>query len=204
MQRVKSKRKPDQSSHASEKSESTKNWERLLDDKRRVIQHAMSISNSTTKSHKLLVLVDLQGVYLALHKWLSEHNVPIDDGLILGRFALLQIERTAKEVAHRIANSQPHPTMDLQHLIEAIEINYVSGKAYLGKKLDVLKDGEYLDISTTFEMFYAPVPLKEIEWHLMNSARGDSAEAKEQLRKVKSGRRPPAFSSGAVWSPALS
>jgi len=187
VERDESGRNPDPSSHAIERSEAKKKWKKLLDDKLKVIQHAMSISNSTIKPHKLLILVDLQGIYLALHKWLSEQKVPIDDGLIIGRFALLQIERTAKEVAIRLANSQPHPTMNLQHLFESIEINYVSDKAYLGKRLDVLKDGTYLDISMTFEMFYAPVPLKEIEWRLMTSARCGSTEAKDQFRKIKSG-----------------
>jgi len=179
-------RKPNPSSFMNERSVADEKWEKLLNDKRKVIQLAMSASNSTIKPHKLLILVDLQGVYLALHKWISENNVPIDDGLIIGRFARLQIERTAKEVAVRLVNSHPRPAGDLRQLFESIEIDYVADRAYLGKRLDVLKEGTYLDISMIFEMFYAPVPLNKIEWELMKSAR-HSAEAKDQLRKVKSG-----------------
>jgi uncharacterized LabA/DUF88 family protein len=179
-------RKPNPSSFINERSVANEKWEKLLNDKWKGIQLAMSASNSTIKPHKLLILADLQGVYLALHKWISEHNVPIDDGLIIGRFARLQIERTAKEVAIRLVNSQPRPAGDLRQLFESVEISYVGDRAYLGKGLDVLKEGTYLDISMMFEMFYAPVPLNEIEWELMKSAR-HSAEAKDQLKKVKSG-----------------
>ena len=186
MQKVESRRKPDPNSFINERSVANEKWEKLLNDKLKVIQHAMSVSNSTIKPHKLLILVDLQGVYLALHEWISEYNVPIDDGLILGRFAQLQIERTAKEVAIRLANSQSPPAGDLRHLFESIEIDYVADKAYLGKCADILVEGTYLDISMRFELIYAPVPLDEIEWKLRMSAR-DSAEAKDQLRKVRSG-----------------
>ncbi len=187
MKRDESGRESDPNLYLSEKSAAKMKWEKLLNDKLEVIQHAMSVSNSRITPHRLLILVDLQGVYLALHKWLSEQNIPIEDGLIIGRFAHLQIERTSKEVAIRLMRSQPNPTADLKHLFESIEINYVADKPYLGKRLDILKDGTYLDISMNFEMFYAPAPLKEIEWHLMKSARLGSAEAKDQLRKVKSG-----------------
>jgi uncharacterized LabA/DUF88 family protein len=186
VQKDESRRKPNPNSFINERSVANEKWEKLLNDKLKVIQHAMSVSNSTIKPHKLLILVDLQGVYLALHKWISEHNVPIDDGLIIGRFAHLQIERTAKEVAIRLVNSQPRPAGDLKHLFESIEISYVADKAFLGKRLDVLQEGTYLDIAMIFEMFYAPIPLDEIESKLRKSAR-HSAEAKDQLRKVKSG-----------------
>ena len=43
---------------------------------------AIDQSNSTLEKYKLLILVDVQGMFLALHKWLSERNFPIDDGLI--------------------------------------------------------------------------------------------------------------------------
>ncbi len=147
----------------------------------------MAVSGSEIRPHKLLILVDLQGMYLALHKWLLENEVPVEDGLILGRFALLQIERTAREIAHRLAESQPSPTEDLRRLFERTKIDYVDGKAYLGQQLDVLKGGTYLDISMNFELFYAPVPLKEIEWRLSKSAKKGHLSAKEQLRKIRQG-----------------
>lgn len=180
-------RKPDLDSYANEMATANQKWRKLLNDKRRIIQHAMSISGSMITPHRLLILVDLQSVYLALHRWLSENRVPIDDGVILGEFAHLQIERTSKEVANRLVSSQPRPTANLEHLFDSIEIDYTSGTPRVGKTVEVLQEGVYLDIATTFEMFYAPVPLKNIEWNLRLAARRGSAEAKEQLRKVRSG-----------------
>jgi len=78
------------------------------------------------------------------------------------------------------------PAGDLRQLLESIEISYVGDKAHLGNSLNVLEGGTYLDILMNFEMFYAPVPLDEIEWQLRRSAR-HSAEAKGQLEKVKAG-----------------
>lgn len=187
MQKDEHGRDPDLNLHASEKSEATSKWEKLLEDKLKVIQFSMGLANSTIKPHRLLILVDLQGIYLALHKWLSEQRVPIDDGVIIGNFALLQIESAAQEVAFRLVKSQAQPTLDLKSLFESIDINYVDGKAYTGNSPSILKNGTYLDISMKFEMFYAPVPLKKIEGYLFKSARSGSKEARDQLTKVKSG-----------------
>jgi uncharacterized LabA/DUF88 family protein len=162
-------------------------WERKINDKLKVLQYAIEVSKSTIISHKLLILVDLQGIYLALHKWLSEHNFPIDNGLIISRLAHLQIEQTSKEVATRLSKIQSQPTIDLRDLFDSINIDYINGKPHLGKELNILFKGNYLDISTSFEMFYAPVPLEAIQWNLMKSAKRGSTDAIDQLRKVKLG-----------------
>ncbi|MGY3978585.1 NYN domain-containing protein [Aeromonas mytilicola] len=180
-------REPDSNRYVNERHLENLKWEKILNDKQKAVQFAMDASNSTITPHKTLILVDLQGIYLAFHKWLSEHNIPIDDGLIIGKFAHLQIESTSREVALRLARSQPHPTMDLRSLVESMKINYVDDKPFLGEELKVLKNGKYLDISMRFELFYAPVPLKEIEWRLIKSAKNGSEEAISQLRKIKSG-----------------
>ncbi|WP_448243089.1 NYN domain-containing protein [Pseudoxanthomonas mexicana] len=187
MQHKNPSREPAPLANFAERVQAEQKWKAQVSDKIRVIEHAMAVSGSEIRPHKLLILVDLQGMYLALHKWLLENEVPVEDGLILGRFALLQIERTAREIAHRLAESQPSPTEDLRRLFERTKIDYVDGKAYLGQQLDVLKGGTYLDISMNFELFYAPVPLKEIEWRLSKSAKKGHLSAKEQLRKIRQG-----------------
>lgn len=187
MQHKNASREPAPLAHFAEKIGAEQKWKALLADKIRVVEHAMAVSGSEIRPHKLLILVDLQGMYLALHKWLLGNEVPVQDGLILGRFARLQIERTAREIAYRLTKSQPSPTEDLRQLFERTKIDYVDGKAYLGQQLDVLKGGTYLDISMNFELFYAPVPLEQIEWRLKKSASKGNAQAKEQLRKIRHG-----------------
>lgn len=187
MQNHDSGRKPNSDLYASARAAAKKKWERLLNDKMRAVQLAMDSSGSAITPHKLLILVDLQSIYLAFHKWLSDHKVPIDDGLIIGRLGHFQIERISKEVANRLAISQPSATADLSDLLDSIKIEYIDDRPHLGSTLNVLKNGTYLDISANFEMFYAPVPLREIEGKLWVSARRGSAEAKNQLTKVRAG-----------------
>lgn len=161
-------------------------WRRLLDDKVKAAQLGLASSSSVVEPHRLLMLVDLQGMYLAFHEWLSDCGVPIDDGFIISKFVHLQIERAAQEVADRVARSRPR-TMDLRRLVDSIEVTYIDGRPCLGKKLDVLKDGTYLDISMKFEMFYAPVLLEEMEWRLRKAASRGSAKASTQLQQIRSG-----------------
>ncbi len=181
-------RNPDLNLYSSEKTEANTLWEKLLADKWKVIRYAMGISQSTIKHHRLLILVDLQGMYLAFHKWLSQQQVPIDDGIIIGKFALLQIERTALEVANRIVKFQQQPALNLKSLFDSIDVSYVDGKAYTNNSPLVLKGGTYIDVSMSFEMFYAPVPIERIKGDLFREVRkSGSIEAKNQLRKIQSG-----------------
>ncbi|WP_199851013.1 MULTISPECIES: NYN domain-containing protein [unclassified Halomonas] len=180
-------RKPDLSAYLDQQNKAVKDWEMLFSDKSKVVRHAMSVSNSKIKPHRTLILVDVQGVYLGLQSWLSENNVPMDDGVLLGSFAHLQIERVGQEVASRVVAAHAGPSCDLKELFDSIKINYVDGKAYLGNEPKVAMDATYLDISMSFEMFYAPAPLKEIEGYLFKAARSGSQEAREQLKKAESG-----------------
>lgn len=159
----------------------------LFNNKLKVARYSMKTSGSIIKPHKVLILVDLQGVYFGLQSWLRENNVPMEDGAILSSFAQAQIERTGKEIASRVVNAHSTPAYDLSTLLDAIEINYIDGKAYLGNELKVAKDSAYLDISMIFEMFYAPVPLSQMEWQLKKSASRGHPTAKDQLRKIESG-----------------
>lgn len=148
---------------------------------------AMIESGSQVISHRILILVDLQGMYIAFHKWLSDYNFPMTDGLIASRFAHLQIERTFKEVTKRLLSASPEKTSDYMGFVESIKLKEVDGKLYLGEVLNVLKEGAYLDISPSYELFYAPIPLSSIEWRLKKYSRNESVEVKRQLNNIKDG-----------------
>lgn len=162
-------------------------WTLLFNNKLKVVRLAMDTSGSVIKPHKVLILVDLQGVYFGLQNWLHENKVPMEDGAILSSFAQAQIERTGKEIASRVVNAHSTPAYDLSKLLDAIEISYIDGKASLGKELKVAKDSTYLDISMFFEMFYAPVPLSNMEWQLKKSASRGNPTAQDQVKKIGSG-----------------
>lgn len=182
-----SARKPDATENLDERALASKKWKALFDDKSKVAYHAMSVSDSTIKPHKVLILVDLQGVYFGLQRWLSENNVPMEDGAILSSFAHLQIERTGQEIASRVVAAHPAPAYDLRELLDSIEIEYVDGKAYLGNEPKVARNATYLDISMAFEMFYAPVPLDDMKWQLKKAANRGNPTARDQLKKIESG-----------------
>lgn len=182
-----SDRKPDLSAYLDQRKKVVERSEALFSDKSKVVRHAMSVSDSTIKPHRTLILVDVQGVYLGLQSWLSENNVPMEHGVILGSLAHLQIERVGQEVAARVVAAHAGPAYDLKELFDSIKIEYVDGKAYLGNEPKVAMHATYLDISMSFEMFYAPAPLKKIEGYLFKAARSGSREAREQLKKAESG-----------------
>ena len=183
----KSRRKADATSCQEARDVAGEGWTELVSNKLKFAHLAMRMSGSIIKPHRVLIIVDLQGVFLGLQNWLRENNIPMADGAILSSFAHAQIERTGREIASRVVNGYSSPAYDLDALLDAIEINYVDGKAYLEKELKVAKDSTYLDISMIFEMFYAPVPLSNMAWQLKKLASRGNRAAQQQLREIESG-----------------
>lgn len=184
---VASKRNPDSAAPLHKNNDARDTWQRIFNDKSKVVGHGMEAANSKIEPHRVLMLVDVQGIYLGLQSWLSENNVPMYDGVILASFAHLQIERAGREIALRVVSAHPAPAYDLKDLFDAVSIEYVNGKAYLGRELQVARNATYLDISIEFEMFYAPAPLKQIEGQLFRAARSGSRDAREQLKMAEAG-----------------
>lgn len=130
--------------------------------------------------HNVLLLVDLQGVYLGVVRWLAEQNFPIDGGMVASRIANFMLEDVAREVEQKV----------LGELAQAVLFNDLV-RGVFRKEYDQipLNDDvtQILDIKTTTELFYAPVPLASIEWQLKKHARGGSVEARRQLDDLQSG-----------------
>ena len=51
------------------------------------VENAARDANLNITEHRVLILVDLQGVYLGLVRWLAELNVPLDGGMLPSRLA---------------------------------------------------------------------------------------------------------------------
>lgn len=130
--------------------------------------------------HQVLLLVDLQGVYLGVIRWLAEQNFPIDGGMVASRIAHFMLEGVAREVEQKVLGELGDGVLfgDLVRGIFRKEYDRIP-----------LNDNvtQILDIKTTTELFYAPVPLASIEWQLKKHARGGSAEARRQLDDLQSG-----------------
>lgn len=156
--------------------------------KQNALRLALKNANAEVVELSVLALVDLQGVYLRLHDVLSKIEFPIESGAVIGRLALLQINSIFGEIKQIFRKKYGAQVGILQDLYDSIEIELVDGKAYLAKELNTLKDGKYLNINPSFEVFYALPPLAEIDFHLRREARNGSNQAKRQLELIKEGR----------------
>lgn len=131
------------------------------------------------EEHKVLVLVDLQGIYLNLHEWLRERRFPIDDGLLLSRFAFFGFQDVFDAMKAEVLNEGARRLLDFEGLLSQIK----DGKS--GVKIPT--GASYVRFVPHFEVFYAPAPLENIEWQLRRYARSGSFEARQQLNAVRDG-----------------
>jgi len=161
--------------------------DRVTEARLRGLQAALQLSGSKIETHKTLILVDLQGIYLSLHKWLSAHDFALDDAFIISRFAYFQLRRTFDEIARRVSSLKSGPLGYLKDLFGTISVEERQGKFFLSEETNVLKNGTYLDIQPCFEIFFAPAPLREIAWQLRGKRQREYAASLRQLAKVETG-----------------
>lgn len=147
---------------------------------RLVVEKFAEKSDLQIVRHHVLLLVDLQGVYLGVIRWLAEQNFPIDGGMVASRIAHFMLEGVAREVEKKV----------LEEVGNGVSFNDIV-RGVFRKEYDriPLNDdvAQILDIRNTTELFYAPVPLARIEWQLKKHAREGSIEARRQLDDIQSG-----------------
>lgn len=157
------------------------NWAKSRVAQEAIAQQALERVGSKLETHNLLVLVDLQGIYLGLHKWLSEREFPIDGGLVLSRLAFFQIHDVFERIKAKALKNFDGPVLDFESLLVEVE------QAGPGGLIKISPGSTYLRVVPQFELFYAPAPLDKIEWQLRLKAKSGSVEAQNQLDKVKEG-----------------
>lgn len=147
---------------------------------RELVENAARSSNSKIIKHRVLILVDLQGVYLGVTRWLAEQGFPLDGGMVASRIAHYMLESVARDVETKVMGEFTNGVI-FNDLVRAVFRKEVDRLA--------LKEGvtEIVDIKSTTELFYAPVPLGKIEWQLKKHARQGSVEARRQLDDIESG-----------------
>jgi len=157
------------------------NWTKFQLAREAVAQQALEHVGAKLETHKLLVLVDLQGMFLGLHKWLTEQGFPIDGGLVLSRLAFFQIHDVFERIKAKTFKSHDGPVLAFESLLGQIEQAGPEGL------IKINPDTTYLRVVPQFELFYAPAPLDEIEWQLRLKAKSGSVEAQGQLNQIKAG-----------------
>lgn len=128
--------------------------------------------------HRLLVLVDLQGLYLGLIKWFGLRGFKLESGLILSRFAIFLIQSAIAKIQDR-------------HLAEAgdgsVLFEDLVSLAYKKKHGSINSIRSVVKFEPKVELFYAPAPLDELEKHLVDWASEGSFAAKMHLADLRQG-----------------
>lgn len=136
------------------------------------------VSSRGVVEHRSLILVDLQGLYLALVNWFAEQKIPLESGLPLSEFAICSLSSVVRSVEQRMMAKSGGPIITFSELVRSVTRNEVP---------TALPEQEVLKLEPSIELFYAPAPLNEIEWQLRKRARQGSWQAKEQLAGLSAG-----------------
>jgi len=157
------------------------NWTDFPSAQEAMAERIIEYSGATLKTMRVLILVDLQGIYLNLHEWLREQGFPVEGGLVLSRFATFQILDVFDRIKKRIVKASGSSAADFETLLEAI------AKAGPGGTLGVNIMESYVRFKPEFDLFYAPSPLRDLEAKLNKYKDSLSLEIKGQLQSLKNG-----------------
>lgn len=144
-----------------------------------VVENAARNAKSNITEHRVLILVDLQGVYLGLVRWLAERNFPLDGGMLASRFAHYFLGSITDAIERKVSDQLNSAVFN--DLVRAVFRKQVDNLHLDAGVLDIV------DVRASVELFYAPVPLAKIEWQLRKSANKGNAEARRQLADIRSG-----------------
>lgn len=129
-------------------------------------------------THNILVLVDLQGIYLKLSEWLHGKSFPLGNGLLLSRFAVQLLNGVIEDIKADVMRSYDAVVVDLDYLVNTIKI---------GDRDELNSIRRVVEFIPGMELFYAPVLLKQMEWGLRGAAHKGDHQAKKQLTDIGRG-----------------
>ena len=173
-------RNPPRKKHLREKIK-PEEWTKHRALREKFAENAIKQVGACIETHEVLILIDLQGMYLALHRWLKDQDFPIEGGLVLSRLATFQILDVFDRIKKSVLDSSDGPCRDFEDLLDSI------GNAEPGGSIPLQKNGTYIRFTPQFEIFYAPAPLRDISWQLRKQARAGSALAKQLLAEAEAG-----------------
>jgi hypothetical protein len=128
--------------------------------------------------HKILILVDLQGIYIKLTEWLQAKRFPLENGLILSRFAVHLLNGVIEDIKADAMKSYDAGVVDLEYLVNTIKT---------GDRDNLNSIRQVVEFIPSMELFYAPVLLKQMEWRLGGAAHKGGPQAKRQLNDIGRG-----------------
>lgn len=132
----------------------------------------------TLVEHRTLILVDLQGLYLALIDWVKARDFPLESGLIISRFAIFLLSSAIDAIKADVMTSIGESAITFEDVADLVSKEKVDNLDNITK---------IVKIEPRIELFYAPAPLDDIEWQLRKRARSGSWSAREHLDSVRRG-----------------
>ncbi len=159
-----------------------KKWDEIRSVKERVAEDLLKQVGAKLETHNVLLLVDLQGIYMNLHEWLRSRDFPIEGGLILSRLAFFLIYNAFERIKDQHLKSSEGPYSDFEELLARVR------EAGPGGTVPVNPKSQFVKFIPQFELYYAPSPLKQIEWQLRSQkTKGGGFEVHDQLSLIRSG-----------------
>ncbi|MGK7752154.1 MULTISPECIES: NYN domain-containing protein [unclassified Roseovarius] len=155
-------------------------WKEFSFAREEVATKAIKKAGGKVETYRVLVQVDLNGMYMRLHKWLAEAGMPIKDGLILSRFAFFQIYDAFERIKKSIVEISGGEFADFEGVTEDIRTTDNEG-------IWIDPNKTYLKFSPQFDLFYAPSPHKDIEWKLRKEARSGNFNLQRLVKNAGKG-----------------
>jgi hypothetical protein len=155
--------------------------DRYMENARRCNALAEQIAGTKDVSvvqHRVLLLVDLQGVYLALVGWLKERGFALESGLIISRFTIFLLESVIDSITSDVIAEVGAGAISFEKLVQLVSKKQ---SEQINSTKCVVK------LEPAIELFYAPAPLDRIAWHLRKEAKNGSFAAQQQLARVREG-----------------
>lgn len=141
-------------------------------------EQASKSEGGAVVEHRILVLVDLQGLYLALVDWVKDRDFVLESGLIISRFAIFLLSSIIDSIKADAIAAAGEGAIAFDDLVDLIS---KKGSEHIGKVSKVVK------IEPRIELFYAPAPLADIEWQLRKKAKNGSWSVRQHLDSVTRG-----------------
>lgn len=155
-------------------------WKELALTIEEMATRAIKKAGGKVETYRVLVQVDLNGMYLRLHEWLTQAGMPIKDGLILSRFAFFQLYDAFERIKKSVIELSAGEFADFEGVTENIRNSDKEGIWINSKKI-------YLKFSPQFDLFYAPSPHKDIEWKLRREARSGNFDLQRLVKNAGKG-----------------
>ena len=159
-----------------------KKWKKSFCVKEASVIKVIKEMGAKVEPHRVLLLVDLNGIYMKIHEYFNKVGIPINGGLILSRFAFFQFYDAFEKIKKNIIKNSNNEFVDLNNIIKEIRTEIKTKK---GKEIEINPSKTYLHFLPQFDLCYAPSPHKGIEQKFWNKIQYEKVNLQVLKRLAK-------------------